>query len=340
MTVNVEGDLGPDPGDEPEVVIAPTLTTERLVLRAWLDADRDAFAAMSADHRTMRYLPATWSRQESDAFIDRATEAFAAEGFGPWAVEVADDERLIGYAALERVSEDLPFAPAVEVTWRLAGNQHGKGYETEAAVAVMKHGFEVCKLDEIVGFCSAGHVTSRRILRRMHLIYDPDADFEFADESRRLRHVLYRARRGRWPGRVMSEQDWNKAVIAEFRVSRGRVGDTYEYARLLLLTSVGARTKKRWTNPVEYLPDGEKFVVFATGGGPSTTFPGWYHNLKAHPEASIEVGDLTFGVVAEEVTGSQRERLYDRQRVFDPSFVPVNEATNRPVPVMVLTRTR
>jgi deazaflavin-dependent oxidoreductase (nitroreductase family) len=83
--------------------------------------------------------------------------------------------------------------------------------------------------------------------------------------------------------------DFNAQIIAEFRANHGRVGGHFDGATLLLLHTIGARSGRQYTNPVVYLADGGRYVVFASkAGAPSN--PGWYHNLKAHPEVSIEVG--------------------------------------------------
>ncbi len=96
--------------------------------------------------------------------------------------------------------------------------------------------------------------------------------------------------------------DFNRAIIAEFRSNGGRVGGPFEGAPLLLLTSTGAKSGAQRTTPVVYLPDGERMVIFASKAG-APTHPGWYHNLLAHPAASVEVGTETVAVQASEVTG-------------------------------------
>jgi RimJ/RimL family protein N-acetyltransferase len=81
---------------------APTLRSERLLLRPWRGTDREPFAAMNADPRTMEHFPALWTREESDEFVDRAQASLERNGFGPWAVEVAGLVPFIGFVSLER----------------------------------------------------------------------------------------------------------------------------------------------------------------------------------------------------------------------------------------------
>lgn len=112
----------------------------------------------------------------------------------------------------------------------------------------------------------------------------------------------------------MSERlnDWNVHTIAEFRSNHGRVGGQFEGAPLLLLHHMGARSGKSRINPMMYLKDGDRYLVFASKAGADTN-PDWYHNLKAHPNAQIEVGDETIDVRAEAIIASERDRLYARQ---------------------------
>ena len=130
--------------------------------------------------------------------------------------------------------------------------------------------------------------------------------------------------------------DYNAQIIAEFRANRGRVGGRFEGAPLLLLHTTGARSGTQYTNPVVYLEDDGRYVIFASkAGAPSN--PGWYHNLKAHPEVTIEVKDGTIAVTASEVTGEERDRLYDRQTQIMPGFAEYQRKTERAIPVVALT---
>jgi deazaflavin-dependent oxidoreductase (nitroreductase family) len=133
-----------------------------------------------------------------------------------------------------------------------------------------------------------------------------------------------------------SPEDFNLRVIEEFRANEGRVGGPFEGGTLLLLHHVGARTGEPRINPLMYNRDGDRYVVFASKAGAPTN-PGWYHNLKANPNASIEVGTDTIGVVASEVTGEERDRLYNAQAELRPQFAEYQSKTDRVIPVVVLT---
>ena len=91
--------------------------------------------------------------------------------------------------------------------------------------------------------------------------------------------------------------DWNQSVIEEFRANAGMVGGPFEGAPLLLLITTGAKTGLERTSPVMYLPDGDRYVVFASKGGAPTN-PDWFHNLVANPGATVEVGTERLQVTA------------------------------------------
>lgn len=131
-------------------------------------------------------------------------------------------------------------------------------------------------------------------------------------------------------------EDFNTQTIAEFRANGGKVGGPFEGAPLLLIHSVGARSGEEHINPVMYLPDGERYVVFASKGGAPTN-PAWYHNLKVHPEVTVEVGSEKVEVTAREAQGSEHDELYSRQAAAYPQFAEYQTKTTRIIPVVVLT---
>jgi deazaflavin-dependent oxidoreductase (nitroreductase family) len=134
----------------------------------------------------------------------------------------------------------------------------------------------------------------------------------------------------------MSMADFNKQVITEFRENAGRVGGMFEGRPILLLHHVGAKSGAARVAPLVYLPDDDRYVIFASKGGAPEN-PGWYHNLRANPEAAVEVGEDTVEVVATEATGDERERLFADQIAVQPQFAEYQIKTERQIPVIVLT---
>jgi len=182
----------------------PTLETPRLILRPWREADLPAFAALNADAEVMAHLPARLAREESDALAARIVSHFEAHGFGLWAVEGKGGPPFAGFTGLQRVALEVPFAPCIEVGWRLARAQWGRGYAREAASAALSFGFGALGLDEIVSFTVPENERSWSLMQRLGMTHDAADDFDhpLLPEGHPLRrHVLYRLPRARWAGR-------------------------------------------------------------------------------------------------------------------------------------------
>jgi deazaflavin-dependent oxidoreductase (nitroreductase family) len=134
----------------------------------------------------------------------------------------------------------------------------------------------------------------------------------------------------------MSEMsDFNRKVIDEFRANEGKVGGPFEGAHVLLLTSTGAKSGEQRTTPVVYQQDGDRMVIFASkAGAPSN--PAWFHNLRANPTATVEVGNDTVEVEAVITDGEERERLFSKQKQLIPQFADYEQKTTRQIPVVAL----
>ena len=133
-----------------------------------------------------------------------------------------------------------------------------------------------------------------------------------------------------------SPADFNAQVIEEFRATGGQPGGMFKATPLLLLHHIGARSGKRYVNPLAYIRDGDRYVIFASKGGAPVN-PDWYHNLRANPDVTIEVGTDTLDAVAAEATGDKRERLYQAMSERAPAFGEYAAKTERMIPVIVLT---
>ncbi|WP_249691647.1 GNAT family N-acetyltransferase [Stappia sp. WLB 29] len=185
-----------DPGE-----VAPEIETERLLLRPWADEDREPFAALNADPEVMRYFPSVLDRQESDAMIESARQRTREDGICFQPVVVKESGTFIGFVGLSRPRYPVPFAPCVEVGWRLARSAWGYGYASEAASAWLRFGFEILGLEEIVSFTTVTNTPSRRVMERLGMQRDAEGDFDHPLLDRAhplLRHVLYRLRADRW----------------------------------------------------------------------------------------------------------------------------------------------
>lgn len=131
--------------------------------------------------------------------------------------------------------------------------------------------------------------------------------------------------------------EFNAGNIAEFRGSGGKLGGAFEGAPVLLLTTIGARSGQPRTSPMMYLPEGKRIIVFASNEG-KDNHPSWYHNLRANPSATVEIGTESYSVTATEITGAEHDRLYAIQAERYPGFAEYRERTDRIIPVIELTK--
>ena len=138
---------------------------------------------------------------------------------------------------------------------------------------------------------------------------------------------------------MTNRNDRNRSVIEEFRSNRGNLAGNFSGRPMLLLTTNGRKTGLSRTNPLMYLPDGDRWIVFATKGGAPEN-PDWYRNLVANPVVTVEVGAESFEAEATVVAGEERDMLYARQAGLFPMFAEYEAKTTRRIPVIALTRKR
>jgi deazaflavin-dependent oxidoreductase (nitroreductase family) len=133
-------------------------------------------------------------------------------------------------------------------------------------------------------------------------------------------------------------QQFNQGLIKEFRENGGKaVSGPFVNAPLLLLTTTGAKSGKPFTTPLVYTKDGDRIVIIASKGG-FPTHPAWYHNLKANPTVTIELGKDKFQAKANITKDPERQRLFDAQAKVMPTFNDYQKATTRQIPVIALER--
>ncbi len=131
--------------------------------------------------------------------------------------------------------------------------------------------------------------------------------------------------------------DWNRSVIEEFRANDGNVAQ-FKGVPLLLLHHTGAKSGRSYLNPLAFLADGERMVIFASKAGADTN-PDWYHNLVAHPDVSVELGGgEVFAAKATVAQGAERDRLYDLQTERVAVFAEYKAKAKRVIPVIILER--
>ena len=130
---------------------------------------------------------------------------------------------------------------------------------------------------------------------------------------------------------------WNEKIMAEFRANGGKVGGPFENLTLLLLHTTGAKSGEPRVNPAAtFVIDGKQLIFGSAGGADSD--PAWVHNLRANPNAHIEIGTDEYDVVARELPRAERDAAYARIVERAPGFADYEKKTDRVIPVVELTR--
>ena len=120
-----------------------------------------------------------------------------------------------------------------------------------------------------------------------------------------------------------------------YRATGGKLFGRMGKSPILLLNTVGRKSGRKRTSPLLYVMDGEDFVIIASKGG-APNHPAWYLNLKANPDATVEVGDREVRVRAEEVDSEEKDRLWQKMVEMYPPYDDYQTRTKREIPLLVL----
>jgi deazaflavin-dependent oxidoreductase (nitroreductase family) len=131
---------------------------------------------------------------------------------------------------------------------------------------------------------------------------------------------------------------FNKNIIGEFRANGGKVSGQFADSDLLLLTTTGAKSGQQRVSPLAYFRVGGKLIIIGSFAG-SPINPAWVHNLRANPQAHIEVGTDAFDVTARELPATEREELFGEITAASPGFAEYQSKTSRVIPLFELRRT-
>lgn len=131
--------------------------------------------------------------------------------------------------------------------------------------------------------------------------------------------------------------DWNQNTIEEFRANEGKVGGFFEGRPIMLLHHKGAQSGVERVSPVMYETIDNGFAIFASKAGADTN-PDWYHNLKANPETTVEVGSETISIKARVADPEEREPIWSKWKGANPNFAEYETKTSREIPVFILDR--
>jgi len=172
--------------------------TDRIIFRDWQESDREHFARMNSDPVIMEYMPHPLNEKQSDKLVEHFQTHFDKHGFGLYALERKEDGAFMGFTGLQNVPFKAAFTPATEIAWRLDYEYWGQGYASEAAQAVLAHGFDALGLAEIVAFCVHDNTRSIGVMKKIGLNQVEDGEFRYpglSNDHPLGSFVLYRSGR-------------------------------------------------------------------------------------------------------------------------------------------------
>lgn len=175
------------------------LETERLILRSWEGRDLAPLAAVLGDPEVRRFYPSTATPEQARAQLEFSIARQAEVGFHFGAAELRSTGRFVGLIGLGTIPDETRAAirgqPAIEIGWQFDKAFWGQGLAPEGARQWLDYGFKVLRLPEIVAFTFAGNLPSQRVMEKIGMVRDPDADFEhprLAPGHPLRSHVVYR----------------------------------------------------------------------------------------------------------------------------------------------------
>ncbi|WP_179470767.1 nitroreductase family deazaflavin-dependent oxidoreductase [Mycolicibacterium vinylchloridicum] len=131
--------------------------------------------------------------------------------------------------------------------------------------------------------------------------------------------------------------EFNRNIVEEFRANAGVVGGPFEGRPLLLLHTTGAKSGQPRLAPLAYFDVDGKLIIIGSKAGADTN-PDWVHNLRANPQAHIEIGTDAYDVVAREFSREERDEAYPKVVAEAPGFGEYQSKTSRVIPLFELTR--
>lgn len=174
------------------------IETERLILRTWKTEDAVAYYRINQDLKVIEFLRGALTMEEVNEFIQAVNSHNDKYGYTLWATQLKDTGELIGFIGLYFTSTDwegVPFAPSVDIGWRLGSQYWGKGYATEGAKACLDFGFNTIGLSEIVSFTVPANVRSIRVMEKIGLERDLNGNFahpKLSDDHPLSQQILFR----------------------------------------------------------------------------------------------------------------------------------------------------
>ena len=124
-------------------------------------------------------------------------------------------------------------------------------------------------------------------------------------------------------------------VVLLYQRTGGKFGGTMQGLRVLLLTTTGRKTGKKRITPLGYFEHDGGYVVIASNAG-FDTHPAWFHNLRSHPQVTLQVQDKQLEAVAEPAGPELRDQLWAKLVELSPGYRAYQKRTTREIPIVIL----
>ncbi len=177
------------------------IETDRLILREWRDDDALPLHKICNDEQVMAFIGPVQSKEEIEAAIVKQRQFQAELGYCYWAIEHRESQSLIGFCGLMPMPEAVPFAPQIDIGWRLSANEWGKGFAKEAASACLSWGFGALNCPSIWAITVWNNSRSSVLMERLGMSRHFDLDFDHPsvpDDSSLKPHITYSISRKEW----------------------------------------------------------------------------------------------------------------------------------------------
>ena len=141
--------------------------SERLGFRNWIEADKSKLGIINSDPKVMEHFPAIPTQQQTNEFIDRMKTQFSENGFCYFAVDKLENNEFIGFIGIAKQTFESDFTPCIDIGWRLAQTEWGKGFASEGAKKCLEFAFNEIKLKNIKSICPEVNDTSEKVMKKL-----------------------------------------------------------------------------------------------------------------------------------------------------------------------------
>lgn len=166
--------------------------SERLGFRNWTEKDKPKMAVINSDPKVMEFFPSTPNKEQTEQFVDRMKSQFSENGFCYFAVDKLESNEFIGFIGIAEQNFESDFTPCVDIGWRLAQKEWGKGYATEGANKCLDYAFNNIGLKTIKSICPIVNDKSERVMEKLGMKKKKIFNHPLLKEYKRLETcVLY-----------------------------------------------------------------------------------------------------------------------------------------------------